>query len=266
MKERDSLAIRLSEPTTELIERYGDFDEKGYISKFQIINEELIGALKSAAQWLQAGFWSNERLSEAWERESPCSTCPESEDCTITCRRKHIFDKEVYGGLLCGTTPAAYQMNWGSKEIKNKVHFRVRIGDENTLLFERDRGQLSGAIKVSKNGSVKIEGRAVKLRPWSAALYTMFTLHPEGFTLGSLAEENKKEFLKIYKNISQSEVKTERLRAQLEDTKHLSHLLNNKLSELNNQLALEEIPPIFRIRTESHKANNKPYYIPYLRD
>ena len=265
MKEKDTLSIQLSRPTAELIERYGDFDDGGYISKFQIINEELIGALKSAAQWLQEGFWSNERLSEAWEKESPCSNCPDREDCTITCRRKHTFDKEVYGGLLCGTTPAAYQMKWGTKEVKNKVHFRVRIGDENALLFERDKEQLSGAIKVAKNGLVKIEGRVVKLRPWSATLYTMFTTHPEGFTLSSLAEDNKKEFLKIYKTISQSEIKTERLRIQLEDSKHLSHLLNNKLSELNSQLTRQGVNSIFHIRTTQHKANNKPYYIPYLR-
>ena len=268
MGKSSKFLVQLTPSTAELIERYADFDAEGYVAKFQIINEELIGALGSAARWLSEGFASNERLSEVWERENPCADCTEREGCTITCRRKHSFDKEVYGGLLCGTNPAAYQLKWGSQtSVANKVHFRVRLEEKNTLIFERDTEPLSGAIKVSKNGGlVRIEGRVIKLRPWSAALYTMFALHPEGLVLSSLADEHRKEFVKIYANISDSKVKVERLIAGLDDTKHLSHLLNNKLSELNSQLSEADIAPIYRIRTESHKANNKPYYIPYLRD
>ncbi len=266
MKEMDRHLVQLSQPTAELLERYGDFDKEGYISKFQIINEELVDALKSAAQWLQEGFLNNERLSEVWDKENPCSVCPEREGCTITCRRKHTFDKEIYGGLLCGTNPAAYQLKWGSKEVKNKVHFRVKFSAENALIFERKEPLISGAIKVDKKGVVRIEDKTLKLRPWSATLYTMFALHPEGFALASLADEKKREFLKIYENISQSAVKTSRLRLQLDNPKHLSHLLNNKLSELNSQLTEQGVRPIFLVRSEQHKANNKPYYIPYLRD
>ena len=267
MKEKDAFLAQLSQQTAELIERYGDFDSEGYISKFQIINEELIEAIQGAAQWLQNGFASNERLSEVWDCENPCATCPEREGCSITCRRKHAFDKEVFGGLLCGAKPAAYQTQWGANKVKNKVHFRVLKDGANNLIFERDITPLSGAIKVTKNGGdVRIEGRVVKLRPWSAALYTMFALHPEGIVLASLADEHRKEFVRIYSNISASKVKTERLVAALNDTKHLSHLLNNKLSELNNQLSEENIAPQYRPQSESHKANNKPYYIPYLRD
>ena len=266
MKEMDRHSVQLSQPTAELLERYGDFDKEGYISKFQIINEELVDALKGAARWLQEGFWDNERLSEMWDKENPCACCAERESCTITCRRKHTFDKEVYGGLLCGTNPAAYQIKWGTKEVKNKVHFRVKFVTPNTLIFERNEPHISGAIKVDKKGLVRIEGKSLKLRPWSATLYTMFALHPEGFALASLAEENRKEFLKIYQNISGSEVKTSRLRLQLDNTKQLSHLLNNKLSELNSQLAEQGVRPTFLVRSEQHKANNKPYYIPYLRD
>lgn len=264
MTERDSYNMALSEPTAELIEKFADFDEEGYISKFQIINEELIGALKSAAEWLKEGFMSNEYLSEVWSRENPCESCSEREGCTITCRRKHTFDKEVYGGLLCGTSAAAVQNQWGTKSPKNMVRFKVRLGSENSLIFGRDCGHLSGAVKVDKKGTVRIEGRLLKLRPWSAALYTMFVLHPEGFPLALLATEHRKEFLKIYANASQSTLKTERLAEQLDDKVHLSHLLNNKLSELNSQLSEQGVSPIFLVRSSQPKANNKPFFIPYM--
>lgn len=266
MEQHNKFLVQLTPSTAELIERYADFDSEGYITNFHIINEELIDALHRAAKWLEEGFLSNERLSDVWEKENPCTQCHEREVCTITCRRKHSFDKEVYGGLLCGTNPAAYQLKWGGNEIKNMVHFRARLEENNQLGFKRDAEPLSGAIKVSKKGgSVHIEGRVIKLRPWSAALYTMFALHPEGITLSSLAEEHRKEFVRIYSNISKSKIKTDNLIAQLNDTKHLSRLLNNKLSELNAQLQEEEVSPNYRIRTESYKANNKPFYIPYLR-
>lgn len=264
MAERERVCIALSEPTAELIERYADFDEEGYIAKFQIINEELIGALRQAAEWLQEGFMSNERLSEVWSRENPCEHCADREGCTITCRRKHSFDKEVYGGLLCGTLPAAHQLQWGTKSVKNDLYLRVRLESEGRLCFERSCGYLEGIVTADKKGKVRIEGKSLKLRPWSAALYTMFVLHPEGLTLASLAGEHKKEFVKIYANISQSEVKVARLREQLEDEKRLSHLLNNKLSELNTQLSSQGVGERFLVRPLQPKANNKPFSIPYL--
>lgn len=264
MSERDSYSTTLSTPTVELIERFAEFDSEGYISKFHIINEELIVALKSAAKWLQEGFMSNETLSEVWTHESPCEVCPEREGCTITCRRKHSFDKEVYGGLLCGTGAAAYQHRWGTNIVKNVVRFKVRLGTESRLCFERDRGYLSGAVRVDKKGVIMVEGRTLNLRPWSAALYAMFILHPKGFPLASLAQEHQKEFVKIYANASQSEVKTAHIVEQLGDEKHLSHLLNNKLSELNSQLSEQGVREVFLVRTNQRKANKKPYYIPYL--
>lgn len=262
---KQRFTIQLSAPTAELIEHYADLDAEGYISKYQIINEELIAVLRSAAEWLQEGFMSNERLSDVWSGENPCEGCPEREGCAITCRRKHSFDKEVYGGLLCGTKPAAIQLGWGTRQPKGEVHFGVRLESGGILSFLRREGYLEGAIKVGRKGDVRIEGKEIKLRPWSAALYAMFVLHPEGFALSSLAKELRKEFVRLYRNISLSEVKVERLCAQLEDERHLSHLLNNKLSELNAQLSEEGVREEFMVRSSQRKSNNKPYYIPHLR-
>lgn len=265
MESESRYIAQLSASTAELIERYADCDEEGYITNFQIINEELIGVLLGAAEWLKKGFASNEHLCEVWERENPCESCHEREGCTITCRRKHTFDKEVYGGLLCGKNPAAYQVKWGGRGAKNKVHFKARLYPENRLSFERDIPHLSGAVWVDKKGGVRIEAKRIKLRPWSAALYTIFALHPEGIVLSSIAKERRREFIKIYTSITKSDVKTEKLLLQLDDSKHLSHLLNNKLSELNKQLAAEGVEPRYRICSAQHKSNNKPYFIPYLR-
>ena len=190
-------------------------------------------------------------------------------DSNITCRRKHAFDKEVYGGLLCGIAPAAIQKEWGSEEVKNMVRFKVRLGKNSEakrgLFFERDLGYSQGAISVGKNGEISINEAPVALRPWSAALYTLFALNPEGFPLASLAGEQRKELVKAYRNISKSSVKVAKLKTQLANPDGTTKLLNNKLSELNIQLKEAGVPQIFWVVTTSHKANNKPYYIPYLR-
>lgn len=261
---KQRFTIQLSQPTAELIEHYADLDTEGYIAKFQIINEELIGALRGAAEWLQEGFLSNERLSEVWSCEHPCEVCPERGSCAITCRRKHSFDKEVYGGLLCGAKPAAIQLRWGTRQPKGEVHFGVRLESGGNLSFVRREGHLEGAVRVGRKGDVRIEGKEIRLRPWSAALYTMFALHPEGFALSSLSKELRGEFVRVYRNISLSDVKVERLASQLEDERHLSHLLNNKLSELNAQLSEQGVREEFMVRSSQRKSNNKPYYIPYL--
>ena len=67
----DSFVTTLTASTADLINRYGECDEEGRIVRFNIINEELIGALRSAAEWLERGFLSNESLSQVWSRPSP---------------------------------------------------------------------------------------------------------------------------------------------------------------------------------------------------
>lgn len=266
----NSLYVSLSDSTSDLIERYADLDAEGYICNFHIINKEIIKALHSAKEWLEGGMLSNEELSEVWTRENPCAVCEERGSCNITCRRKHAFDREVYGGLLCGIVAAANQRDWHSKEVKNKVHFKVRFAKnsegEGGLFFERDCDHSDGAVRLGKKGEIWVNGERLLLRPWSAALYTLFVQHPEGLPLAAIAQEHSKEFVRIYKKCSQSEVKVEKLKAQLSDKKEISHLLNNKLSELNTQLKAANIAPLFWVTTTSHKANLKPYYIPYLRD
>lgn len=258
-----NFSVGLSASTADLINRYGEISEEGCIVRFNIINEELIGALRSAAEWLKEGFLSNEELSELWSRPSPCDECPDRADCNITCRRKHAFDKEVYGALLCGTVAAAIQR---VGEGENMVRFKVRLTTENELFFSRDRGYAEGAIELLKNGAIKIDGKEINLRPWSTALYRMFVLHPNGFPLAQLGRELKSDFLKNYKTVSQSALKVAKLKEQLADIGGLSHLVNNKLSELNKQLRGEGVKEIFIPRTTQHKANNKPYYIPYLKE
>lgn len=255
--------VGLSDSTADLINRYGEFSDEGCIVRFNIINEELIGALRSASEWLKEGFLANEELSELWYRPSPCEECPDRADCHITCRCKHAFDKEVYGSLLCGTEAAAIQR---VGEVENMVRFKVRLTAENELIFSRDRGYAEGAIELLKNGAIKIDGKEINLRPWSTALYRMFVLHPNGFPLAQLGRELKSDFLKNYKTVSQSALKVAKLKEQLADIGGLSHLVNNKLSELNKQLRGEGVKEIFIPRTAQHKANNKPYYIPYLKE
>lgn len=264
-KDYDQFVAPLSATTAELIERYGSFDDEGFIESYHIINEELIGILQQAAEWLVEGFLSNERLSSVWGLENPCVICPDKEGCQITCRRKHSFDKEVYGGLLCSRNAAAEILNRESREVENMVHFKVRFTPQGTLIFTRDKGHSDGAIKMDKNFHFTIDGKEPELRPWSASLYAMFVRHPEGFPLTYLAEEGRSEFIKIYKTITKSDIKVAKLRSQLKEEKGLSRLLNNKLSELNKQLRECGIAPIFLPRTEQHKANNKPFFIPYLK-
>lgn len=261
----------LTPSTADLVERYADFDEGGYIKNYQIINKELIEAIVGAGEWLREGLSERETMGEVWSRQNPCNECPDKVGCSITCRRKHSFDKEVYGGLLCGAVVAAEEKTEGTEEAKNKVHFKVRLASENEtklgLIFERNVEYLGEALVVGKKGEILLRGERLEgLRPWSAALYTIFCLHPEGITLSSLCEEHSKEFVKIYKKVSASEIKVKKLKAQLADGTTVTRLLNNKLSELNIQLREAGVEPQFQVTTTSHKANNKPYFIPYLKE
>lgn len=261
----------LTPSTADLVKRYADFDEGGYIKNYQIINKELIEAIVGAGEWLREGLSEREAMGEVWSRPNPCEECPDKIGCSITCRRKHTFDKEVYGGLLCGAVVATEEKKMGSDEVKNKVHFKVRLVCENEgqngLVFERNVEYLGEALMVGKKGEILLYGRPlVKLRPWSMALYTIFCLHPEGITLSSLYGEHAKEFVKIYKKISASEIKVKKLKTQLADSNTITRLLNNKLSELNIQLREAGVGPKFQVTTTSHKANNKPYFIPYLKE
>ncbi|MBO7300444.1 MAG: hypothetical protein J6U53_03435 [Tidjanibacter sp.] len=260
----------LTPSTTDLVERYADFDENGYIKNYQIINKELIEALMGAGEWLKEGLSEGEMMGEVWSRPNPCEECPERVECSITCRRKHSFDKEVYGGLLCGTLPAAESYTKDKNGAKNKVHFKVHLGIgnkvQNGLVFERHTEYTGEQLEVNKKGEILLRGKALNLRPWSASLYTMFCLHPEGITLSSLYTEHAGEFLKIYKKISNSAIKTKKLKAQLADLDNITRLLNNKLSELNTQLRELGIEPCFLVTATAHKANNKPYFIPYLKE
>ncbi len=263
-------SAQLTPSTLDLVERYADFDEGGYIKNYQIINKELIEALVRAGEWLKTTLSEGEEMAEVWSRPNPCDECPEKGDCTITCRRKHSFDKEVYGGLLCGTLPAAESSAKGKNGAKNKVHFKVRlfvnIEGEKGLYFERNEEYAGEALEVNKKGEILLRGKALNLRPWSASLYTMFCLHPEGITLSSLYTEHTKEFVKIYKKFSASEIKTKKFKAQLADLDSITRLLNNKLSELNTQLRSLGVEPQFLVTATAHKANNKPYFIPYLKE
>ena len=260
----------LTPSTADLVERYADFDEGGYIKNYQIINKELIEALAGAGEWLKGSLSAGEAMGEVWSRPNPCDECPEKAECSITCRRKHSFDKEVYGGLLCGTLPAAESIQKGKDGAKNKVHFKVRLLANNEgkkgLSFERNEEYAGEALEVNKKGEILLRGKALDLRPWSASLYTMFYLHPEGITLSSLYADHAKEFTKLYKKFSASEIKTKKFKAQLADLDSVTRLLNNKLSELNTQLRNLGVEPQFLVTATAHKANNKPYFIPYLKD
>ncbi len=264
--QEEHFGIVLSDSTAELIRRYGTFDEEGWLVTFHIINEEIIRAMEQAAEWLRSGFFSNERLSEVWAEENPCSVCAERVGCNITCRRKHAFDKEIYGALLCGRKHAAEIVERGGEEVENMVRFMVRLEENNTLIFFRDTPHPSGAINLDKNYAVTIDSTRPELRPWSAALYSMFVVHPEGFPLSHLGGELRSEFVRIYRTITKSDTKVATLKSRLKDPATLSHLLNNKLSELNAQLREAGVKPQFIPRTEQSKANNKPFFIPYLRE
>ena len=257
----------LTPSTADLVERYADFDEGGYIRNYQIINKELVGAILGAGEWLKGRLAEDEEMGEMWSRPNPCEECPDKVGCSITCRRKHSFDKEVYGGLLCGTVVAAEQKGEG----KNKVHFKVHLAPEKEglkgLVFERGIKHPEEALWLGKKGEIMLHGKPLNgLRPWSTALYTIFYLHPEGITLSSLYEEHAKEFVKIYKRVSASDIKAKKLKAQLADSSTVTRLINNKLSELNIQLREAGVEPQFMVTATSHKANNKPYFIPYLKE
>ena len=62
----------LTPQTADLIRRYAEMDKEGFVVKYQIINEEVISALKKAADNLSDELLYGEQLSEYWERKSPC--------------------------------------------------------------------------------------------------------------------------------------------------------------------------------------------------
>ena len=242
----------LTPATADLIGRYAEMDESGFITKYQIINEEVIAALKKAAAALSDELLYGEQLSEHWERKSPCEGCESAPECTMTCRRKHAFDKEVYGGLLCGSLPCSYLAYEDENGEKNKVCFKVRFGAEEGLTFYRPVEEV-------------INGRGVSLRPWSMALYRFFVRHPEGVPLVALYTDHRKEFAKIYESVVRSDTKSARLKALLKNANGIQRTLNNKLSELNVELRAQGVASDFMVTSEGPRTYHQIYCIEHLR-
>lgn len=254
----------LTPQTADLIRRYAEMDEEGFVVKYQIINEEVISALKKAADNLSDELLYGEQLSEYWERKSPCEACELAEECTMTCRRKHAFDKEVYGGLLCGLLPCSYLAYDNEQGEKNKVYFKVKLDEQDTLIFYRPVDAIPEGVKFVGNNVVVIDGRGVVLRPWSMALYRFFVRHPEGVTLSTIYNENRKEFVKIYESVVRSEVKSARLKALLKNGDGIQRTLNNKLSELNVELRGQGAPADFMVTSEGPRTYHQIYRITHL--
>lgn len=256
--------ITLSPSTADLIGRYADLDENGFILKYQILNEEIVLALKKAAESLAEELLYGEQLSEYWERESPCVSCESAEGCTMTCRRKHTFDKEVYGGLLCGALPCSYLAYDQEDGEKNNVYFKVKFNEQEGLIFYRPVDAAPEGIRFVGNKVVVIDGRGVVLRPWSMSLYRFFVRHPEGLPLSALYTDNRREFVKIYESVVRSEVKCVRLKALLKNEGGIQRTLNNKLSELNVELRAQGVAPEFMVTSEGARTYHQPYRIEYL--
>lgn len=279
------LRIQLTPQTADLVQRYAEVDECGYISKYQIINEELIEALHTAADTLKSGLIVGEQMSKWWSIDTPCKECPDANGCNITCRRKHSFDKDVYGGLLCGLKPAIYiypTLNipktmtpqeydeWfatpRSEEPSDESILRVRVAEGGILEIERHGKRAQGAIHHSKFLPLVIDRREITLRPWSMALYRTFINRPEGIILSSLCGNNKRDLLRHYERASASPSKTAKLKELLHEGSKAQHLINNKISELNSELRAQGVGEEFMVCSEQYKANNKPYYIRYLKE
>lgn len=277
--------VKLSPATADLVERYAELSPEGVVTKYQIINEEIVAALHTAIERFKGEMLLGERESEYWQAQSPCVGCAEAKKCTITCRLKHNFEKEVYGGLLCGTKPAIYiydtadvpevmsaneYAEWRARPLdgrdKTEVFFKVRFADGGVLEIGRNVGWRSGAVWHTKFHPLVIDHREVSLRPWSMALYRTFLNRPEGITLSSLYGDNKRDLLRHYERASCSPTKTAKLKELLREGDGVQHLINNKISELNNELRAQGVAEIFMVRSEHYKANNKPYRIRYLRE
>lgn len=258
-QQEEFFRIAITPQTAELIRRYGEVDEDGHISKYQIINEEVISALKRASEQLSDELLYGETLSEYWDRESPCESCELASDCTMTCRRKHAFDKEIYGGLLCGVLPCSCLAHNGEEE--NKVYFKVKFNEQNELVFYRPTDIVPEGLRFVGNKIVVIEGRGVVLRPWSMSLYRLFVRHPEGLPLSAIYTEHRREFVRIYESVVRSEVKSARLKALLKDSDGIHRTINNKLSELNVELRRQGVAPKFMVTSEGPRTSHQLYCI-----
>lgn len=254
--------VVLTPSTAELISRYAKLSDDGRIEQFQIINEEIISALRSAAEVARSRMAANEQLSGHWDVPSPCEQCAERGRCTITCRLKHAYEKEVFGGLLCGRLAALTQ---STLKGENNVYFNVYFVGQTTLEFYRSVGFGSGLISLGRRGGVSINGRTIVLRPWSEALYRLFVSHPEGVVLGQIATTHKAEFLAHYERASRSQLKLSKTKALLNDAEGFTRLINNKLAELNSQLRSAGVEEMYHVLPAQRKSNFKPYFIAYLR-
>ena len=254
----------LSPSTADLVGKYAEVDENGFILKHPILNEEVISATKQAAASLADELLYGEQLSEHWESESPCVGCELAEGCTMTCRRKHAFDKEVYGGLLCGTLPCSYLAYEQESGEKNKVYFKVKYDGQSALIFYRPVEATPEGVRFVGNKVVVIDGKGVELRPWSMALYRLFMRHPEGLPLSAIYTDNRREFVKIYESVVRSEVKSTRLKAMLKNNDGIQRTINNKLSELNVELRAQGVIPEFLVTSEGPRTYHQIYRIGFL--
>lgn len=280
-----NVSIQLTPQTADLVRRYAEVDAGGYICKYHIINEEIVGALRSAIGHFGGEMVLGERPSHHWAAQSPCATCADAKGCTITCRLKHNFEKDIYGGLLCGSKAAIVVYDttavpevltndeyaeWADKvadgEQTNELFFRVRLTDNNELEVALSVPHKEGAVWHTKFHPLVIDHREISLRPWSMALYRTFLNRPEGVTLASLCGDNKRDLLRHYLRASDSELKTAKLKEALQPTPTAQHLLNNKLSDLNNELREQGVSEIFMVRSEQYKSNNQPYFIRYIKE
>lgn len=255
---------QLSSPTADLIKGYAEVDESGYIVKFQTINEEVIAALKEASVRLADELLYGEQLSEHWQRKSPCEGCEQAADCSFTCRHKHNFDKEVYGGLLTGSLPCSYLAYEGVDGEKIKVAFKVTLSPSDELIFARPVEMAPEGVRFVGNKVVVIDGKGVVLRPWSMALYRFFVHHPEGVPISAIYTDHRREFVKIYESVVRSEVKSARLKQLLKDGDNIQRTMNNKLSELNLELRGQGVAPKYEVSSEGARTNHRPYRIEHI--
>ncbi len=264
---RDSVGRHNIQPlgtdSAELVRRYARTDTEGYITAFQIFNDELVAAVLAGGAFLQYNLTSSERLSEHWKKPSPCGSCRSAERCAITCRDKHRFDKELYGGLLCGKLPCLYVTSFDGS--RTDVYFKVRLEGDG-LRFDRTVPQAFEPTSQIGPDTLLIDRAKIKLRPWSMALYMLFARYPEGLPLSAVYTSHRKEFAEIYHDVARSELKLAKLNRMFDDCTQMQRTINDKVSELNKELALQGVSEPFRVLSAKHKANLTPYFIRHLRD
>lgn len=254
----------LTPQTADLVRRYAEVDTEGFVTNYKIINDEVIEALKEAARHLADDLLYGEQLSEYWEYPSPCVSCESAAGCSMTCRAKHAFDKDIYGGLLCGELPCSYLAYDTADGEKNKVCFKVRLDDADRLVVARPVEVTPDGLRFVGNRVVVVGGKGVVLRPWSMALYRFFVRHPEGVPLAAIYTDHRKEFVKIYESVVRSEVKSARLKTLLKNGNRIQRTLNNKLSELNVELRSQGVAGEFEVSTSEPRTGHRPYYIARL--